>query len=80
MSIRSRVSKFFESLIGPFLLVMVLMLVIVVPLVLYFSKKRHTELMRQCINDGNKEYVCEAMLTRCEKDGGGPGNFLLPGN
>lgn len=67
MSFCFKASKLFESLVGPLLFVLFLVVVIGVPLGFYFDQKKHNELMQQCMDDGNKEYACESMLANCKR-------------
>lgn len=71
MSIRSKALDLFGDLVLPIAVVFfVLFLIMVIP-ACYFDYKKHKRLLQQCIDDGNKEYVCEAMFKRCSGGGGG---------
>lgn len=50
---------FMSALFGLFII-----LVILSPLIIYGCVKNEMRIMQQCIDDGNKEYECEALLRR----------------
>lgn len=75
MSICSRALDLCEASILPLVVVFCVLLLIMVPSACYCEHKKHSRLLQQCIDDGNKEYVCEGMLKRC---GGGSGGTVHP--